>query len=157
MTRFGGVRAAFRGEDPHGDPPLTDAAVRDAERRPGVRLPSSLLALLRDREGGVVADARDAYPTDAPTSWSDDYVPFDLLMGIGEEHGDRPSLLDSPYLVEEWGLPSPRPCSPAGPRGGSRSTTGRAERTGSRPSRGPTRGARPNCRRPGTSGRSSRA
>ncbi|MFF9849649.1 SMI1/KNR4 family protein [Streptomyces litmocidini] len=108
MTRFDEVRAAFWGEDPYGDPPpLTDAAVRDAERRLGVRLPASLLALLRDRDGGVVADAWDAYPTDAPTSWSDDHVPFEALLGIGEEGGDRLSLLDSPYLTEEWGLPSP--------------------------------------------------
>ncbi|ROQ33638.1 SMI1/KNR4 family protein SUKH-1 [Streptomyces sp. PanSC19] len=108
MTRFDEVRATFWGEDPHGDPPpLTDAAVRDAEHRLGVRLPASLLALLRDRDGGVVADAWDAYPTGAPTSWSDDHVPFDLLMGIAEEDGDRLSLLDSPSLAEEWGLPSP--------------------------------------------------
>ncbi|MEU0399033.1 hypothetical protein ABZ318_02095 [Streptomyces sp. NPDC006197] len=61
MTRFDEVRATFWGGDPYGDaPPLTDAAVRDAGRRPGVRLPASLLGLLRDRDGGVVADAWDA-------------------------------------------------------------------------------------------------
>ncbi|MFF0556298.1 SMI1/KNR4 family protein [Streptomyces sp. NPDC004266] len=108
MTRFDEVRATFWGEDPYGDPPpLTDAAVRDAERRLGVRLPASLLELLRDRNGGVVADAWDACPTDGPTSWSEDHVPFDRLSGVVEEDGDHLSVLDSPCLVEEWGLPSP--------------------------------------------------
>ncbi|WP_051845502.1 SMI1/KNR4 family protein [Streptomyces globisporus] len=108
MARFGEVRATFWGEGPYGDPPpLTDAAVRDAERRLGVRLPASLLELLRDRNGGVVAEAWNAHPTDVPTSWGDDHVPFDQLMGIVDEDGVHLSILDSPHLVEEWGLPSP--------------------------------------------------
>ncbi|WP_162794721.1 hypothetical protein [Nonomuraea lactucae] len=33
-------------------------------------------------------------------------MPFPDLMGIGhDEHAT--SILDTPYLVEEWGLPSP--------------------------------------------------
>ncbi|SEC77991.1 SMI1/KNR4 family protein [Streptomyces sp. TLI_105] len=108
MAGFDGVRATFWGEGPYGaPPPLTDAVVREAEHRLGVRLPASLLELLRDRNGGVVAEAWNAYPTDVPTSWSDDHVPFDLMRGIVEEDGDHFSILDSPYLVEEWGLPSP--------------------------------------------------
>ncbi|MFF5708956.1 SMI1/KNR4 family protein [Streptomyces sp. NPDC012756] len=103
-ARFDEVKATFWSEGPDGT--LTDAAVRDAEQRLGVRLPEALLALLRVRDGGVVADAWDAYPTDVPTSWSDDHVPFDVLMGIGE-NDDRLSMLDSAYLIEEWGLPSP--------------------------------------------------
>jgi hypothetical protein len=103
-ARFDEVKATFWSEGPAGT--LTDAAVRNAEQRLGVRLPEALLALLRVRDGGVVADAWDAYPTDVPTSWSDDHVPFDVLMGIGE-NDDRLSMLDSAYLIEEWGLPSP--------------------------------------------------
>jgi hypothetical protein len=53
-----------------------------------------------------VTGERSAFPTAEPTSWAPDHVPFDSLMGIGT--ADRTlSLLDTPYLVEEWGLPSP--------------------------------------------------
>ncbi|MEU3746480.1 MULTISPECIES: SMI1/KNR4 family protein [Streptomyces] len=107
MARFDEVGADFWGEGRYGvQPPLTDTAVQDAERRLGVRLPASLLEVLQVRNGGAVAESWNAFPTDVPTSWSEDHVPFDDLMGIGR-HEDQLSLLDTPYLVEEWGLPSP--------------------------------------------------
>ncbi|WP_442806115.1 SMI1/KNR4 family protein [Streptomyces sp. NBC_01257] len=87
-------------------PPLTDAVIQDAECRLGVRLPASLLDILRVQNGGLVAESWNAFPTDVPTSWSEDHVPLDEIRGIGRQDG-QPSLLDSDYLVEEWGLPSP--------------------------------------------------
>ncbi|MFF8842183.1 SMI1/KNR4 family protein [Streptomyces sp. NPDC015127] len=69
-----------------------------------VTLPSTLLDLLRHQNGGQVSPSRDAFPTSRPTSWSADHVPFDCLMGIGRS-GQALSLLDSPYLADEWGLP----------------------------------------------------
>lgn len=87
-------------------PPLTDEIIREAERLLDVTLPASLVDLLRAQNGGLVADGRSAFPTDRPTSWSADHVPFDTLMGIGRRE-PMTSLLDSPYLVAEWGLPSP--------------------------------------------------
>ncbi|WP_406481704.1 SMI1/KNR4 family protein [Streptomyces sp. NBC_01615] len=86
-------------------PPLTDRAVGEAERLLNVTLPDSLLDLLRKQNGGQVSDSRNAFPASLPTSWSTDHVPFDSVMGIG--HRERTlSMLDSPYLVEEWGLPT---------------------------------------------------
>jgi hypothetical protein len=85
--------------------PLTDQSVLEAERLLDVRLPAALLALLRVQNGGVVADGRAAFPTARATSWSEDHVPFDIVMGIGHREGTI-SILDSPYLVEEWGLPT---------------------------------------------------
>ncbi|MGW3402967.1 SMI1/KNR4 family protein, partial [Streptomyces zhihengii] len=68
MARFDAVKATFWGEARHGvQPPLTDAVVQDAERRLGVRLPTSLLEILRVQNGGVVADSWSAFPTDVPT------------------------------------------------------------------------------------------
>ncbi|MFI6880020.1 MerR family transcriptional regulator [Streptomyces sp. NPDC050400] len=100
-------KAPFWGEGSYGvQDPLTDAAVEEAEQHLGVRLPSSLLEILRLRNGGPVDPARDAFPTTVPTSWSESHVPLDGLMGIGRREGHL-SLLDTPYLVEEWGLPSP--------------------------------------------------
>ena len=87
-------------------PPLTDEAVRDAEKVLGVRLPEALLELLRVQNGGIVVRERSAFPTAEPTSWAPDHVPFDSVMGIGRVPRTL-SLLDSPYLVGEWGLPSP--------------------------------------------------
>ncbi|WP_405910089.1 MULTISPECIES: SMI1/KNR4 family protein [unclassified Streptomyces] len=107
MARFDEVKATFWGEGLYGvQPPLADAVVQDAERRLGVRLPASLLEILRVQNGGLVAEVWNAFPTDVPTSWSENHVPLDDMMGIGR-HDGRLSLLDSPYLVEEWGLPSP--------------------------------------------------
>ncbi|MGW2180371.1 SMI1/KNR4 family protein [Streptomyces sp. NPDC001732] len=80
--------------------------VQDAERRLGIRLPTSLLEILRVQNGGVVAELWNAFPTNVPTSWSENHVPLDNLMGIGRHDGQL-SLLDTAYLVEEWGLPSP--------------------------------------------------
>ncbi|CAM5313210.1 SMI1/KNR4 family protein [Streptomyces canus] len=107
MARFDEVLATFWADGEYGvQPPLTDEMVREAQRVLGVTLPSALLDLLRVQNGGVVAADHDAFPTSRPTSWSQDHVPFDALMGIGRLER-LTSLLDSPYLVEEWGLSSP--------------------------------------------------
>lgn len=98
---------AFWSDSPHGLlPPLTDEAVREAERTLRVKLPDALLELLRIQNGGGVVAARSAYPTSKPTSWADDHVPFEYLMGIGHSESAT-TLLDTPYLVKEWGLPEP--------------------------------------------------
>lgn len=107
MARFDEVLATFWADDDHGvQPPLTDEAVQEAEEVLGVPLPSALLDLLRVRNGGSVAADHDAFPTGQPNSWSHDHVPLDALMGIGRRERTM-SLLDTPYLIEEWGLPSP--------------------------------------------------
>ncbi|MBO7939273.1 hypothetical protein JTP77_025645 [Streptomyces sp. S9] len=56
--------------------------------------------------GGDVTTGLYALPTNQPTSWSEDHIPFTKLMGIGTG-GHGLSLSDTPYLVEEWVLPSP--------------------------------------------------
>ncbi|MFD3654569.1 SMI1/KNR4 family protein [Streptomyces sp. NPDC058620] len=106
MVRFDEVKATFWDRDfEEVQPPLTDAAVQEAEAELGVRLPSSLLEILRIRNGGVVASRWNAFPTTAPTSWSEDHVSLDEVMGIGRRE-NQSSLLDTPYLVGEWELPS---------------------------------------------------
>lgn len=102
MAQFDDVKATFWVGDAHAVPPLSDVMVKDAERLLDVSLPSTLVELLQTQNGGVVAAAWDAFPT-YDASWSEDHVPFDVLMGIG----GNMSLLDTPYLVQEWGLPSP--------------------------------------------------
>lgn len=88
-------------------PPLTDELVADAERHLGVALPPDLLRLLRLQNGGVIADSWDACPAET-NFYADDHVPFDHLFGIGPGGPvETTTLLDTPYLVEEWELPSP--------------------------------------------------
>lgn len=107
MARFDEVMTRFWGDGDYGvQQLLTNEMVREAERALGVTLPSALLDLLRIQNGGIVAAEHDAFPTSQPTSWSEDHVPFDNLMGIGRRDG-MTSLLDTPYLVEEWGMPAP--------------------------------------------------
>ncbi|MGK5557341.1 SMI1/KNR4 family protein [Actinomadura kijaniata] len=107
MTRVEEVMASFWEAGEHGvQPPLTGEMVAEAERTLGVALPRLLLDLLWVRNGGNVADAWDAFPTERATSWSEDHVPFTHVMGIGRDERFL-SLLDSPYLLKEWGLPEP--------------------------------------------------
>jgi len=82
--------------------PLTPDKVSGAEQLLGVKLPSALIELLSRQNGGKVAAPYRACPTDGPTSWAPDHVPFESCNGIGE--GFR-SLTESPYLNEEWGQP----------------------------------------------------
>lgn len=60
-----------------------------------------MLDLLRIRNGGGVAPGRRTYPTGEPTSWAEDHVPVEDLMGIGHADGAG-SLLDTPYLIESF-------------------------------------------------------
>ncbi|MFI6080359.1 SMI1/KNR4 family protein [Streptomyces sp. NPDC051217] len=90
MGRFDEVTATFWGKGDYGvQQLLTEAMVREAERALGVRLPSALLDLLRVQNGGIVAADHGTYPTTGQTSWSEDHVPFDSLMGIGRRDGMR--------------------------------------------------------------------
>jgi hypothetical protein len=81
-------------------PPLTDELVKDAERKLGVKLPQSYLDVLKIQNGGSLR--YDTYPTPVPTSYADDHVSVDYLMGIG--NSDE-GIEDSPYYIGEWGLP----------------------------------------------------
>jgi hypothetical protein len=104
MTAFDTVAAGFwdAGNDAGAGPPLTGELVAAAQRELGVTLPADLLRLLRLRNGGVVAAAWDAF---AMPGRPDDWVAVDELFGIVP--GGGLSLLDTAYLVREWGLPSP--------------------------------------------------
>ncbi len=107
MARFNDIKETFWRDGAHGVRlPVTDEMIKDAECVLDVTLPSSMLELLRVQNGGPVAPEWNAFPTSQPTSWSADHVPFDELLGIGRRERTL-SLLDTPYLIEEWDLPSP--------------------------------------------------
>jgi cell wall assembly regulator SMI1 len=96
-------------------PPLTEEMLLRAERVLGVRLPESLVELLRVQNGGVVSDDFNAFPSPRPTSWAHDHVPFEEVNGIGDvNEADARSgnvyagagILDTPYLIREWEMPT---------------------------------------------------
>lgn len=85
-------------------PPLTEQLVAQAEQRLGVKLPASYLEVLRKCNGGRLRRTR--FPMHEATTWADDHVSVDSLLGIGGTEGtDTPS--GTPYMVQEWGYPSP--------------------------------------------------
>ncbi|GAA1620272.1 SMI1/KNR4 family protein [Nocardia ninae] len=107
MATVDQVMASFWSDSDYGVlAPLTDAAVRDAEEQLRVRLPPALVRLLRVRNGGTVAEQWNASPLPVPSFARSDYARFDMVMGIGRSD-DFQTMLDTPYLVSEWGLPSP--------------------------------------------------
>lgn len=79
--------------------PLTDKVVKKAEEILKVKLPTSYINLLKQQNGGYIN--YDSYPSDVPTSWADDHINVDHILGIAEEN----SILESEYLIQEWGLP----------------------------------------------------
>ena len=102
MTSFDQVAAGFWGvgrEDLLHDP-LTDEMVTEAEQKLGVTLPAEFVALLRVRNGGAVATTWNAHPLG-----DDRYVPFFGMVGIGPDP-DMPSILSTPFLLDEYLLPS---------------------------------------------------
>jgi hypothetical protein len=107
VGRFEDVVVSFWGDGDYGvQAPLTADAIAEAEQALGVDLPGELLELLRLRNGGRVAAPWSRFPAEQGTSWSPDHVPFRGLFGIGREERGV-TMLDSPYLIGEWGLPSP--------------------------------------------------
>jgi hypothetical protein len=79
--------------------PLTEKIVEQAERMLQVKLPKSYLNLLKQQNGGTII--YNAFPTNVPTSWAEDHIHIDHILGVSEEGG----ILQSEYLIQEWGLP----------------------------------------------------
>ncbi|PLR70679.1 SMI1/KNR4 family protein [Bacillus sp. UMB0728] len=79
--------------------PLTDKEVEKAENKLKVKLPKSYIYLLKEQNGGYIN--YNSFPSNVPTSWADDHINIEHILGIGEEN----SILESEYLIKEWGLP----------------------------------------------------
>lgn len=107
MADFDDIKVTFWHRDQAPEPPASPAAVARAEAELGVTLPRSFVELLEIRNGGVVADELDSFPIRQATSGAEDYVPLPDMMGAVLPTDTGMSIMDTPYLVEEWGLPSP--------------------------------------------------
>lgn len=89
----------------HTKEPLTTEMVGYAEKSLNVKLPQRLIDLLLIQNGGYTKGF--AFPMTESTTWSDTHVPLDELFGIAISQSiDRAqNILDTEYLIEEWGLP----------------------------------------------------
>ena len=79
--------------------PLTEQMIIKAEAKLKVKLPESYINLLKEQNGGSIQ--YNAFPMSVPTSWADDHINVDHILGIGEQQG----IVESDYFINEWGLP----------------------------------------------------
>ncbi|KJB86844.1 glucan biosynthesis protein [Paenibacillus sp. E194] len=92
------AREAYQSEPP------TDELIVSIEEELGYKLPSSYIALMKQRNGGVPKNT--CFPTEDATSWSEDHIAITGILGIGREKsyslcGD----LGSQFMIEDWGYP----------------------------------------------------
>ncbi|PEC50331.1 SMI1/KNR4 family protein [Bacillus sp. AFS096315] len=80
--------------------PVTVEIIKKAEEKLKIKLPSTYIKILKEQNGGNIKF--DSFPSEVPTSWADDHINVDHILGIGEEKG----ILESEYLIQEWGLPN---------------------------------------------------
>ena len=95
----------FWDENYYNHPPLTDDMLAAAEAQLGVKLPDSLIDLLRVQNGGYTKEF--IFPMQVATSWADDHVPLETLYGIvtDESVDTAQNIMDTEYMTVEWGLP----------------------------------------------------
>ena len=79
--------------------PLTKKVLEKAERILQVKLPETYINLLKQQNGGNII--YNAFPTNVQTSWAENHIHIDHILGVSEEEG----ILQSEYLIQEWGLP----------------------------------------------------
>jgi len=98
-------KADFWGNNYYNHPPLTEDMVATVETSLNVKLPSLLIELLKIQNGGYTKGF--AYPMTIKTTWAENHVPLSELFGIVTDPNIKTgqNILDSAYLIEEWGLP----------------------------------------------------
>ena len=79
--------------------PLTKEMIKKAEEKLKIKLPQSYITILNEQNGGSIKF--NAYPTDVPTSWADDHINVDHILGIGP----KDSIVQSEELIKEWDMP----------------------------------------------------
>ena len=79
--------------------PLTTEMIKKAEEKLKIKLPQSYITILNEQNGGSIKF--NAYPTDVPTSWADDHINVDHILGIGP----KDSIVQSEEILKEWDMP----------------------------------------------------
>jgi hypothetical protein len=76
--------ADFWALGPKSAPDITSDKVRQIEERLDIKLPTELIALLKVRNGGYTKGF--VFPTQKPTSWSENCVPFYEILDLEISH-----------------------------------------------------------------------
>ena len=82
--------------------PLLPAALAEAEKMLGYKLPASYVWLMERKNGGVPVNR--AFPTKTPVSWAGDHIAIESIFGVGL---NTPGCIvgETRLMVEEWGYP----------------------------------------------------
>lgn len=84
--------------------PPTDELIAEVEEELGYKLPAAYIHLMKLQNGGIPRNT--CFPTQVPTSWADDHIAIEGIMGIGRDKSN--SLcgeFGSRFMIEEWGYP----------------------------------------------------
>lgn len=82
----------------------TDELIASVEKELGYKLPASYIWLMKQHNGGIPVNT--CFPTDTPTSWSDNHVAIEGISGIGREKiYSLCGELGSQFMIDEWGYP----------------------------------------------------
>lgn len=93
-----------RADKEYTEGPPSDRLIQEIEQELGYKLPASYIWLMRRHNGGIPKN--DCFPTDQPTSWADDHIAIEDLMGIGRtKDGTICGRGGSRFMIEEWGYP----------------------------------------------------
>ncbi|WP_426578966.1 SMI1/KNR4 family protein [Bacillus altitudinis] len=90
---------ANQSDDPYTFKKISEKDILKTEKKLGVKLPQEYKNLVLEQNGGYLVC--NAFPTDRPTSWAEDHIQVDHLLGIAKKEG----ILESDYLIKEWELP----------------------------------------------------
>lgn len=78
---------------------LRASDIEEAEKFFNVKLPVEYINILQEQNGGYIIF--NSHPSPVPTSWSENSVNIDFIMGISKKAG----VFETPYLIKEWDLP----------------------------------------------------
>lgn len=84
-------------------PPLTENSIVNAEKRLGYKLPQSYISLIKTQNGGT--PRKTCFPTNEPTSWAEDHIAIEAILGIGGKWGIDSEEFGSDFMIHEWGYP----------------------------------------------------
>ena len=84
--------------------PPTDVLIAELEQELGYKLPESYIWLMKQHNGGI--PHKQCFPTDVPTSWADDHIAIEGIMGIGRNKTYAiGGELGSRFMIEAWEYP----------------------------------------------------
>jgi hypothetical protein len=81
-------------------PSLTLAQLKTFQDELGFQLPQAYIELLLNTNGGIPINP--CVSMSEPTSWADDHIEIDAILGFGAPS----NLMESAYMIEEWGYPN---------------------------------------------------